>query len=72
MILKQAPHPNAAQVLADFLVTKDGQQTSQHASGVVLQGVPDAYYAPPRNQRLANLTPKKIADFQARWNSLFK
>jgi iron(III) transport system substrate-binding protein len=72
IILKQAPHPNAAQVLADFLVTKDGQQASQHASGVVLQGVPDAYFAPPRNQKLSNLTPKKIADFQARWNSLFK
>jgi iron(III) transport system substrate-binding protein len=72
IILKQAPHPNAAQLLADFLVTKEGQQTSQHASGTVIKDVPEAYYAPPRNQRLANLTPKKIADFQARWNSLFK
>ncbi len=72
IILKQAPHPNAAQLLADFLVTKDGQQTSQHASGTVIKGVPEAYYAPPRNQKLSNLTPKKIAEFQARWNSLFK
>jgi iron(III) transport system substrate-binding protein len=72
IILKQAPHPNAAQVLADFLVTKEGQETSQHLSGTVIKGVPDAFYAPPRIQKLSNLTPKKIADFQARWNSLFK
>ncbi len=72
LILKQAPHPNAAQVLADFLVTKEGQETSQHLSGAVIPGVPEAFYVPARNQRLANLTPKKIADFQARWTSLFK
>jgi iron(III) transport system substrate-binding protein len=72
LILKQAPHPNAAQLLADFLVTKEGQETSQHLSGAVIAGVPEAFYVPARNQRLANLTPKKIADFQARWNSLFK
>jgi iron(III) transport system substrate-binding protein len=72
IILKKAPHPNAAQVLADFLVTKAGQETSQHLSGTVLKGVPDAFYAPARNQKLSNLTPKKIAAFQARWNSLFK
>ncbi len=72
LVLKQAPHPNAAQVLADFLVTKEGQETSQHLSGTVIPGVPDAFYAPARNQKLSNLTPKKIADFQARWNSLFK
>lgn len=72
LILKKAPHPNAAQLLADFLVTKDGQQTSQHLSGAVIRGVPEAFYVRARNQRLANLTPKKIADFQARWNSLFK
>jgi iron(III) transport system substrate-binding protein len=72
LILKQAPHPNAAQLLADFLVTKEGQETSQHLSGAVIAGVPEAFYVPARNQRLANLTPKKIADFQARWHSLFK
>jgi hypothetical protein len=38
----------------------------------VIAGVPEAFYVPARNQRLANLTPKKIADFQARWHSLFK
>jgi iron(III) transport system substrate-binding protein len=72
LILKQAPHPNAAQLLADYLVTKEGQETSQRLSGAVIPGVADAFYVPARNQRLANLTPKKIADFQARWNSLFK
>jgi iron(III) transport system substrate-binding protein len=73
MILKNAPHPNAAQLLADYMVTKDGQAAVQHLAGAVIPGAPETLYVPsPRVPNLANFTPAKIADFQARWKALFQ
>jgi len=72
MILKQAPHPNAAQLLANYLVTPAGQQALNHRYGAVLKGIPDTYYVPLRRQKLAELTPAKVAAYQAKWNSMFK
>jgi iron(III) transport system substrate-binding protein len=72
MILKNAPHPNAAQLLDDFIVTREGQAAVQHLSGAVIPGAPDTFYVPPRKQNLANFTPAKIAAFQARWKALFQ
>lgn len=72
MILKNAPHPNAAQLLDNFIVTKEGQAAVQHLSGSVIPGAEETFYVPPRKQNLANFTPAKIAAFQARWKSLFQ
>ena len=72
MVMKGAPHPNAAQLLMDFLVTKQGQQTSSHHTGAVLKGVPETYYLVPRKQNLLALTPQKVTAFQNYWNGLFK
>jgi iron(III) transport system substrate-binding protein len=69
-ILKGAPHPNAAQLLSDYMVTKAGQQAMQHLTGTVLKGVPEAYFVAPRKQPL--LTPKQVTEFQASWDKLFK
>jgi iron(III) transport system substrate-binding protein len=72
MVLKKAPHPNAAQLFADYLVTKAGQQSSQRHLGAVIRNVPDTFYVTPRKQNLLDLTPQKVTEFQAYWNSLFK
>ena len=72
MILKNAPHPNAAQLLADFMVTKEGQAAVQHLSGAVIPGAAETFYVPPRVPDLKNFTPAKIAEFQARWKALFQ
>lgn len=72
MILKQAPHPNAAQVLANYLVTPEGQEALSHRYGAVLKNIPGTYYVPFRQQNLKELTPQKVAEYQAKWNSLFK
>jgi iron(III) transport system substrate-binding protein len=69
-IVKGAPHPNAAQLLADYMVTKAGMGAAMHLSGAVIKGIPDTYYALPRKPKL--LSPKQIADFQASWDKLFK
>ena len=72
MIMRKAPHPNAAQVLLNYMVTKEGQAASQRLAGVVLNGVPNAFYVVPRRQKLKELTPQKVAEFQQRWDSLFR
>jgi iron(III) transport system substrate-binding protein len=72
MVLKQAPHPAAAQLLADYMITKEGQATSQRAAGTVRKDVSNAYYVTPRQQNLKDLTPQKVTEFQASWNDMFK
>jgi iron(III) transport system substrate-binding protein len=72
MVLNKAPHPNAAQLLIDYLVTKEGQQSSQRHLGAVLKNVPDTFYVEPRKQNLLLLTPQKVTEFQNYWNGLFK
>ena len=72
MILKQAPHPNAAQLFANYLVTKEGQELSQRAAGTVRKDAKNAYFVQPRQQNLKALAPKAVEAFQATWNDLFK
>jgi iron(III) transport system substrate-binding protein len=72
MVMKGAPHSNAAQLLMNYLVTKEGQQTSQHNLGAVIKNVPQTFYLTPRKQNLKELTPAKVAAFQSYWNGLFR
>jgi iron(III) transport system substrate-binding protein len=72
MILKQAPHPAAAQLLGDYMVSQEGQSTSQRLAGTVRKDVKNAFYVEPRQQKLLDLTPTKVQQYQAYWNGLFK
>jgi iron(III) transport system substrate-binding protein len=72
MILKRAPHSAAAQLLADYMVSAEGQALLAKNSGSVLKGVADTYYVKPRITKLNELTPSKIAAFQSYWNSIFR
>jgi iron(III) transport system substrate-binding protein len=69
-VVKGAPHPNAAQLLADYMVTKAGMGAAQHLTGAVIKGIAETFYAVPRTQKL--LTAKQVADYQASWSKLFK
>jgi len=69
-IVKGAPHPNAAQLLADYMVTKAGMGAAMHLSGAVIKAIPETVYAEPRKPKL--LSAKQVADFQASWSKLFK
>ncbi len=73
-VLQTAPHPNAAQVLANFMVTPAGQQALSTGYASVLPDTESAVY---RAQDIATpdvdgLTPERIAEFQARWESLYR
>jgi iron(III) transport system substrate-binding protein len=72
MVLKQAPHPNAAQLFADYMVTAEGQGLVEKNYGAVLKNVPGTFYVPFRVQTLSNFTPAKIAAFNANFDKLFR
>ena len=74
VILKAAPHPNAAQVLANFMITKDGQEALARKSASVLPGITGAVTTVDKvaKQDLTKLTPDVVAAYQAKWDSMFK
>lgn len=71
-VLSAAPHPNAAQVLADFMVTAEGQAALNTGYASVLGGAGSvanaADIALPDPEQL---TSEKIATYQQTWESLF-
>jgi iron(III) transport system substrate-binding protein len=72
-VLKAAPHPNAAQVLADFMVTKAGQDALNSGYAAVLPNTPNAV-AEAQDIALPNpdnLTPEKNQAYQVEWEKLF-
>jgi iron(III) transport system substrate-binding protein len=71
MILKQAPHPAAAQLLANYIVSPEGQALVDNGFGAVYPNIPGTYYVTPRVQKLSDFTPAKIAAFDAKWVSMF-
>jgi iron(III) transport system substrate-binding protein len=71
MVLKQAPHPNAAQLLANFLVSPAGQALAQQGLGALYPNVPGTFYSPPRVARANDLSPAKVSAFIAEWSKLF-
>jgi iron(III) transport system substrate-binding protein len=72
MVLKKAPHPNAAQLLADYFVTPEGQGLVHKSYGSVLKGVPGTFFVPFREQKLNNFTPAKVKAFNDNFDRLFR
>jgi iron(III) transport system substrate-binding protein len=71
MILKQAPHPAAAQLLADYLISKEGNSYADHGFGALYPGIAGTYYSKPRIVKLNDFTPAKVKAFNDMWVSLF-
>jgi iron(III) transport system substrate-binding protein len=72
-VLKVAPHPNAAQVLADFMITPEGQ-SALNAGYASVYGKTDGAVADASDVKLPDakeLTPEKIAAYQQQWEKLF-
>lgn len=74
MVMKDAENPNAAQLLADFMVTAEGQELVVGVAASVLPDIPGTLLTNEdvRKQDLAALTPEKVAAYQEKWNSLFR
>jgi iron(III) transport system substrate-binding protein len=73
-ILQTAPHPNAAQVLANFIITEPGQEAIARKAASVLPDIPGTTTTVDkvRVQDLSVLTPEFVAEYQTKWNDLFK
>jgi iron(III) transport system substrate-binding protein len=71
--LKSAPHPNAAQLLADFMVTKDGQTAIARKAASVLPGIEGAVST---TAEIPHIDPnvvnnKNLRAFLAEWDKTF-
>ena len=73
-ILDGGPHPNAAQVLMDFMVSPAGQEAVQAGQGSVLPDIPGTLTTNDRIrvQDLAALTPERVAEYLQDWDALFR
>jgi iron(III) transport system substrate-binding protein len=71
LILKQAPHPAAAQLLADYMMSPEGQGFDDAGFGADFPNIAGTFYAKPRIVNVNDFTPAKIAAFTANWVSLF-
>lgn len=73
-ILSKAPHPAAAQLLANFLVTPTGQTAFARKTAAVLPDIEGAVttvsnVAP---QDLSKIGPEAVDAYRARWGSMFR
>ncbi|MCW2621745.1 MAG: putative Fe3+ transporter, periplasmic component [Frankiales bacterium] len=73
VVLAKAPHPRAAQLLADFLITPEGQAAIARKAASVLPNVPGAVGTTKTiaKQDLTALTPEKVREYQTKWDKQF-
>jgi iron(III) transport system substrate-binding protein len=73
VVLSKAPHPQAAQLLADFMLTPEGQAAISRKAAAVLPDVPGAVGTTKTiaKQDLSALTPEKVRDYQTAWDKQF-
>ncbi len=69
-----APHPNAAQVLADFMVTAEGQTALNSGYAAALPDIPGAVARAQdiASPDVADLTPEKVEQYSEQWQKLFQ
>jgi iron(III) transport system substrate-binding protein len=72
IVMRRAPHPNAGQVLFNYMLTKEGQSLVQKRLGSPLKGVPNTFYVVPRKQNLKESTPERVQAYQKYWDGLFR
>jgi iron(III) transport system substrate-binding protein len=71
LILKQAPHPAAAQLLANYMISAEGNKYADHGFGAIYPNIDGTYYAKPRIVKLNDFSPAKVKAFNDQWVSLF-
>jgi iron(III) transport system substrate-binding protein len=72
-ILKSSPNPNAAQVLANYMVTPAGQEALARMTASVLPNIPGTLTTTNNvhRQDLTKLTPDAVKAYQEKWRALF-
>ena len=73
-VLKSAPHPNAAQVLADYMITTSGQEALARVTASVLPNISTsiANTADVRHLNTEKLTPAFMDEYREKWKKMFQ
>ena len=72
-IVDTSPHPNAAQVLTDFMVTRPGQESLVFNESVaVLPDIPNTGAEISSVRVAPKYTPEEITEYQEYWRGLFQ
>ena len=72
-IPKTAPHPNAAQVLSNYIITPAGQEAVARLTASTLPNIPGTLTTTANVHRadMAKLTPDNVKAYQEKWRKLF-
>ena len=73
-VLANAPHPNAAILLSDFMLTERGQEAVSFRGAASLPNIEGSIAVTSdsvRRQDLSTLTPEFVTEYQTRWAGLF-
>ena len=72
-VLATSPHPNAAQLLANFMITPEGQEAIARKAGAALPNIEGSVTLTDkvRRQDIEKLTPEFVAEYQQKWDALF-
>jgi len=71
VIFKNAPHPNAAQLLANYMLSPEGQALVNRGFGALYPNIPDTFYTKIRDINVNDFTKAKVDAFNANWVRLF-
>ena len=73
-IVAEAPHPNAAQLLVDYMLSVEGQSKIARKAASVRPDVPGTVATLDTVHRLdlTKITPEVVSEYQAKWNQLFR
>jgi iron(III) transport system substrate-binding protein len=73
-VIAKAPHPNAAMVFANFMLTPEGQDAINPHAASVLPDIPSAVMTVDgiKEQDLSALTPEVVQKYEAGWRKLFE
>jgi iron(III) transport system substrate-binding protein len=71
-VLAAAPHPAAAQLLAEYMITPEGQELVQKGFASIYPDIPGTLASNDevRRQDIELLTPEFVAEFATRWEGL--
>lgn len=72
-IPKTAPHPNAAQLLANYIITPAGQEAIARLTASTLPNIPGTLTTTANVHKadLSKLTPDNVKAYQEKWRKLF-
>jgi len=71
-IVRGAPHPNAARLLVDFILSKDGQQLLKEADHIPSNRLVDSGFPELADVKVRFISPVLAAEQNARWNAVLK